>query len=192
MDRRDHLPSGDIMLLFCNYPTFVITSENDTKKAQGGKHVIYTTHHPAWDAKTRIAMPETIGLNYDNIVFAFETTKKNTPSIKPPVAEPEDSAYERLRCIMAESGVTEDEVRSVVAAKGHFAEAKRCDRREKFKSARDRELRIFISELTEKPLVLEEWDEELWVSILETATVQRNGYITFLFKDGTSIEVGAE
>ena len=60
------------------------------------------------------------------------------------------------------------------------------------RAARDRELRIFISELTEKPLVLEEWDEELWVSILETATVQRNGHITFLFKDGTSIEVGAE
>lgn len=60
------------------------------------------------------------------------------------------------------------------------------------RAARDWELRIFISELTEKPLVLEEWDEELWVSILETATVQRNGHITFLFKDGTSIEVGAE
>lgn len=60
------------------------------------------------------------------------------------------------------------------------------------RAARDRELRIFISELTEKPLILEEWDEELWVSILETATVQRNGHITFLFKDGTSIEVGAE
>ena len=60
------------------------------------------------------------------------------------------------------------------------------------RAARDRELRIFISELTEKPLVLEEWDEELWVSILETATVQRNGHIIFLFKDGTSIEVGAE
>lgn len=60
------------------------------------------------------------------------------------------------------------------------------------RAARVRELRIFISELTEKPLILEEWDEELWVSILETATVQRNGHITFLFKDGTSIEVGAE
>lgn len=56
---------------------------------------------------------------------------------------------------------------------------------------RERELRIFISELAEKPLVIEEWDEELWVSILEAATVHKDGRITFLFKNGTSIEVGA-
>ena len=55
---------------------------------------------------------------------------------------------------------------------------------------RERELRIFFSELAEKPLVIEEWDEELWVSILETATVHKDGQITFLFKNGTSIEVG--
>mgnify|MGYP002769029555 CR=1 FL=1 len=55
---------------------------------------------------------------------------------------------------------------------------------------RERELRIFIFELAEKPLVIEEWDEELWVSILETATVHKDGQITFLFKNGTSIEVG--
>lgn len=55
---------------------------------------------------------------------------------------------------------------------------------------RERELRIFISELAEKPLVIEEWDEELLVSILETATVHKDGQITFLFKNGTSIEVG--
>lgn len=57
---------------------------------------------------------------------------------------------------------------------------------------RERELRIFISELAEKPLVIEEWDEELWVSILEAATVHKDGRITFLFKNGTSIEVGGE
>ena len=54
---------------------------------------------------------------------------------------------------------------------------------------RERELRIFISELAEKPLVIEEWDEELWVSVLETATVHKDGRITFLFKNGRSIEV---
>lgn len=56
---------------------------------------------------------------------------------------------------------------------------------------RERELRIFISQLSEKPLVIEEWDGELWVSVLETATVHKDGWITFLFKNGTSIEVGA-
>lgn len=55
---------------------------------------------------------------------------------------------------------------------------------------RERELRIFISQLAEKPLVIEKWDEELWVSILETAIVHKDGRITFMFKNGTSIEVG--
>ena len=107
------------MLLFCNYQTFVVTSENDTKKAQGGKRVIYTAHHPAWDAKTRIALPEVIDLDYSKIAFAFEPEKK-TP---PPAAEPEESPYEQFRQVMAESGVTEDEVRKVVADKGHYAES---------------------------------------------------------------------
>lgn len=97
------------MLLFCNYQTFVVTSENDTKKAQGGKRVIYTSHHPAWDAKSRIALPEIIDLDYRNIAFAFESE---------PVAE--ERPIERFRQIMAESGISEEEVRKVVADKGHY------------------------------------------------------------------------
>lgn len=110
------------MLLFCNYQTFVVTSENDTKKAQGGKRVIYTSHHPAWDAKTRIAMPDVIDLDYKNIAFAFEQGKKPA-ALVPPSADPEDSVHDRFREVMAESGVTEDEVRMVVASKGHYAES---------------------------------------------------------------------
>ena len=105
------------MLLFCNYQTFVVTSENDTKKAQGGKRVIYTSHHPAWDAKSRIALPEILDLDYKNIAFAFEPSNKPAPS-----PEPEESVYDRFRQLMAESGVTETDVRKVVASKGHFAE----------------------------------------------------------------------
>jgi DNA invertase Pin-like site-specific DNA recombinase len=57
---------------------------------------------------------------------------------------------------------------------------------------RDRELRIFIGSIKEKPLVLETWDEGLWITLLETATVHADNRITFRFKDGTDIEVGAE
>ena len=42
---------------------------------------------------------------------------------QPPPAspEPEDySPYDRLKMLMAESGVTEDEVREVVVSKGHY------------------------------------------------------------------------
>ncbi len=110
------------MLLFCNYQTFVITSENDTKKAQGGKRVIYTSHHPAWDAKTRIDMPEIVDLDYANIAFAFEIAGEGKPLRTPLSAEPEDYAYDRFRQLMAESGITEDEVRRAVATKGHYVE----------------------------------------------------------------------
>ena len=50
------------LLLFCNYQTFVVTSENNTQKAQGGKRVMYTSHHPAWDAKNRVHLPEVLEL----------------------------------------------------------------------------------------------------------------------------------
>lgn len=57
---------------------------------------------------------------------------------------------------------------------------------------RDRDLRIFISSIKEQPLVLETWDEGLWLTPLETATVHADNRIIFRFKDGTDIEVGAE
>ncbi len=109
------------MLLFCNYQTFVVSSENDTKKAQGGKRVIYTSHHPAWDAKTRVELPEIIDLDYANISAAVEgqLQEKKTADISSDV---NDSVYDRFRQLMAESGVTEDDVRKVVAMKGHFPE----------------------------------------------------------------------
>ena len=51
---------------------------------------------------------------------------------------------------------------------------------------------IFISSIKEQPFVLETWDEGLWLTLLETATVHADNRITFRFKDGTYIEVGAE
>lgn len=57
---------------------------------------------------------------------------------------------------------------------------------------RDRELRIFIGSIEKQPLVLETWDEGLWLTLLETATVHADNTITFRFKDGIDIEVGAE
>ena len=57
---------------------------------------------------------------------------------------------------------------------------------------RDRELRIFIGTIEKQPLVLETWDEGLWLTLLETATVHKDNRITFRFKNGTDIEVGVE
>nr|DAZ62512.1 MAG TPA: AAA domain protein [Caudoviricetes sp.] len=101
------------MLLFCNYQTFVVTSENDTKKAQGGKRVIYTSHHPAWDAKTRVELPDVIDLDYANIAFIFEPDEKPAP-------HDDDRPIDKFRQVMTESGISEEEVRKVVADKGHY------------------------------------------------------------------------
>lgn len=54
---------------------------------------------------------------------------------------------------------------------------------------RDREFRIFIESIKQQPLIVEEWDETLWLSLLDTATVYADGSITFLFKNGTEINV---
>jgi hypothetical protein len=46
-------------VLFINYETFVVEDDKTkSKKAQGGKRVIHTVHHPAWDAKNRDDLPE--------------------------------------------------------------------------------------------------------------------------------------
>ena len=54
----------------------------------------------------------------------------------------------------------------------------------------DRELRLFIEALKKQPLVLDEWDERLWIALLNKATVFHDGRMVFEFKNGTEIEVG--
>lgn len=55
------------LVLFANYKTTVITDSNNKKKATGGKRVIYTTHHPVWDAKNRFGLSEELPFSYDSI-----------------------------------------------------------------------------------------------------------------------------
>ena len=55
---------------------------------------------------------------------------------------------------------------------------------------RKTELNTFISNIEKQPLILEVWDEELWITLLDSATVHRTGKITFKFKNGTEIDVG--
>lgn len=56
---------------------------------------------------------------------------------------------------------------------------------------RDRELRIFIGSMESQPLILDTWDERLWIGLLDTATVNSNNSITFRFKNGTEITIQA-
>ena len=60
------------MLLFANYKTNVIKDENNKAKARGGKRVMYSTHHPCWDAKHRHGLP-------DEMPFEFSQIEKCIP-----------------------------------------------------------------------------------------------------------------
>lgn len=58
------------MLLFANYKTVVEKSgsgPNAKNKASGGRRVMYTAHHPCWDAKNRFGLPEELPLEYTAI-----------------------------------------------------------------------------------------------------------------------------
>jgi len=71
------------MLLFANYKTYVVNVDNQgvekgKNKAQGGKRVLYTTHHPCWDAKNRHGLPSEIDLSFANISHCI--TKSTQPS----------------------------------------------------------------------------------------------------------------
>ena len=57
------------------------------------------------------------------------------------------------------------------------------------KRGQDREFRLFIEALRKQPLVLEKWDERLWIAIVDRAMVFREGKIVFKFKSGSEIEV---
>ena len=58
------------MLLFANYKTVVEkagSSPNAKNKASGGRRVMYTAHHPCWDAKNRFGLLEEVPFEYASI-----------------------------------------------------------------------------------------------------------------------------
>ena len=59
---------------------------------------------------------------------------------------------------------------------------------EKTKRVRkSKELKAFTKTLKQQPLVVAEWNERLWITLLDTATVNRDGRIMFRFKSGVEI-----
>ena len=61
------------LLLFANYKTFAVAVDKEGRrhKAQGGKRVIYTSHHPCWDAKNRLGLPEELPMEYGPLAPYF-------------------------------------------------------------------------------------------------------------------------
>lgn len=77
------------LLLFCNYKTHVVAADDNGKKykAQGGSRVMYTEHHPAWDAKNRHGLPFELPLAYSSIAHIFER-QAQSPQQNPTPLQP--------------------------------------------------------------------------------------------------------
>ena len=122
------------MMLFANYETIVITTEEKKRKAQGGKRVMYTTHHPCWDAKNRQGLAEKLPFEYAQIARCVYRRDQGLPvaaSVEPepepvkdisPAKEPESGLPRDLADLMAEYGVTEAQIQSVVSKRGYYPE----------------------------------------------------------------------
>ena len=135
------------MVLFANYKTFSVAVDDKGKKhkAQGGQRVMYTTHHPCWDAKNRYGLPEELPLDYGTIAHIFDY---QPPVLEQKPIEPEpldelkevpddlnmiadnhnidisnsfDSVIPKaLVDLMTANNVTEEEVVKAVAERGYF------------------------------------------------------------------------
>lgn len=66
------------MLLFANYKIQSIAVDDKGKKhkAQGGRRVMHTSHHPCWDAKNRYDLPEEMPFEYGAIAHIIEDNLK--------------------------------------------------------------------------------------------------------------------
>ena len=54
-----------------------------------------------------------------------------------------------------------------------------------------RQIATFIEQVEKAPAALEGWDSQIWSLLLEKGTVNRDGTITFEFKNGIEIRVEA-
>ena len=80
------------MLLFCNYKTHTVAADDKGKKKKAlgeGKRIMYTAHHPCWDAKNRDGLPAECEFDYSVIAAIIEDRteeqkQKSLPEEKTP------------------------------------------------------------------------------------------------------------
>ena len=84
------------MLLFANYKTMVVNVDNQgaakgRNKAHGGARVMYTTHHPCWDAKNRFGLPDELPFDYAAIAAIIQAEAAVPPSASEAAMPPSTS-----------------------------------------------------------------------------------------------------
>lgn len=130
------------MVLFANYKTHTVRTEDGKVKAQGGKRVMYTTHHPCWDAKNRQGLEDELPFDYSSIQACIPgertaptyPTPDSAPKPEPqpekqpdPTANPSrvvddesTAAAVALNGLMEQSGVELREVMAAVESRGYY------------------------------------------------------------------------
>ncbi|GAA0382468.1 ATP-binding protein [Paenibacillus motobuensis] len=140
------------IVLFINYKTFSVATDKEGKKnkAQGGARTMYTTHHPAWDAKNRHGLPDELPLDYSHIAHIFNQPVQQAPTqpsqtpppiqtappmetaspasvpTQPPITSSEQKSdlnpniYGPLRDLMIQNQVTEAEIQAAVAKRQYL------------------------------------------------------------------------
>lgn len=140
------------MVLFLNYETYSVKREGMGSKfqGQGGQRMMFTTHHPAYDAKNRFNLPEKMPLNYDGIAHVIPNLQGKTTSVQQSTyhaEEPEQTTLpvnqkecypelnkdkdtvedldpnilsKELVDLMKSNSVTQDEIRGVMGVRGHY------------------------------------------------------------------------
>lgn len=124
------------MVLFANYKTLSVAVDKEGKKhkAQGGRRIMYTSHHPCWDAKNRYGLPEEIPMDYEQIRTIIEPAETAARQTSPePISEAQPTETQKpesasagipksLADLMTANGITEEQIRRAVASKGYFPE----------------------------------------------------------------------
>ena len=133
-------------VLFVNYKTYVEKTDNNKHKASGGKRVMYTSHHPCWDAKNRWGLPDECDFDYsviaphilgsgakpaaltppaptaskDAIATILDTEEPPKPHPQSPPADDLAGLPKALVSLMKENNVTTEDIRLVVSQQGYY------------------------------------------------------------------------
>ena len=111
------------LLLFLNFKTLVIGDDKKggSKKATGGKRVMYTTRTACWDAKNRFGLPDELPLDFNGIAHLFSSTQTAAPAQPAPAPQSDTKAlFDELAARMDRDAITEEALRTLVAGKGHY------------------------------------------------------------------------
>lgn len=98
------------MVLFINYEVYAVKREGMGNKgqAQGGQRKMYTTHHPAYDAKNRFGLPESMPLDYSGIAHVIpDFNSGQVPSVESQIEEVNNIAAQPVQSVVSNATVSE-------------------------------------------------------------------------------------